>query len=146
MGALTGEAKRQINVLEEEERNTTAKIFAALDGLYCGRAPVSMVRAQFYGCRQKSDELVQSYVLRLRELHCRLQQLDPDGAPTDGHLKDTVSAWIRRRTFNLDTEKTCPSASRWDFRCPSAGGSASRRRWVWTQMARGNMHSCWGGK
>ncbi|KAL7396029.1 hypothetical protein ABVT39_027495 [Epinephelus coioides] len=65
-----------------------AKIFAALDGLYCGRAPVSMVRAQFYGCRQKPDELVQSYVLRLRKLHCRLQQLDPDRAPTNGHLKE----------------------------------------------------------
>lgn len=88
MGALTGEARGQINVLEEENRNTTAKIFDALNGLYGGRAPVSIVRAQFYGCRQKPDESVQSYVLRLRELNYKLQQSDPDGAPTDVHLKE----------------------------------------------------------
>lgn len=40
------------------------------------------------GGPQKPNEPVQSYVLRLRELHCRLQQLDPDGAPTDNHLTE----------------------------------------------------------
>lgn len=87
MGSLTGVAKRQISVLVEEEHNTAAKIFAALDSLYKGRVPVSMVGTQFYGCRQKPDEPVQSYVLRLKEFHCRLKQLDPDGAPTNDHLK-----------------------------------------------------------
>lgn len=87
MGALTGVTKRQINVLVKEECNTTAKIFTALDSLYRGRVPVSMVRTHFYGCRPKPDKSVQSYVLRLRELHGRLRQLDPDGAPTNEHLK-----------------------------------------------------------
>lgn len=88
MGALTGVAKRQISVLPEEERNTVAKIFAELDELYKERAPVSVIRTQFYGCRQKPDESVQSFVLRLRELHSRLQQHDPEEAPTNTHLKE----------------------------------------------------------
>ena len=47
-----------------------------------------MIRTQFYGCRQKPDEPVRSFVLRLRELHGRLQQHDPEEAPTDTHLKE----------------------------------------------------------
>lgn len=73
MGALTGVAKRQINVLMEEESNTAAKIFAELDKLYKERVPVSVVRTHVYGCQQKPDEPVQSYVLMLKELHYRLQ-------------------------------------------------------------------------
>ena len=47
-----------------------------------------MLRSQFYSCTQKPDELVENYTLRLQELHCRLLQLDPDGAPTDIQLRE----------------------------------------------------------
>lgn len=36
------------------------------------------------------DEPVQSYVLRLRELHSKLQRHAPDEAPTDEHLKEQL--------------------------------------------------------
>lgn len=36
------------------------------------------------------DEPVQSYVLRLRELHSKLQRHTPDEAPTDEHLKEQL--------------------------------------------------------
>ncbi|RVE73956.1 hypothetical protein OJAV_G00036180 [Oryzias javanicus] len=88
MGALTGVARRRMNVLPEEERNTTAKIFNALDAVYQQRIQGPVARTQFYGCRQKPDEPVQAFILRLRELHYRLQQHHPDGAPTDQHLKE----------------------------------------------------------
>ncbi|XP_029917855.1 uncharacterized protein LOC115366482 [Myripristis murdjan] len=88
MGALTGLAKRQVQVLAEGDRDTTAKIFSVLDGLYRGRAPIALVRSQFFNCQQNPEEPVQSYILRLRELHRRLQQHDPDEAPTDDHLKE----------------------------------------------------------
>ena len=47
-----------------------------------------MRRAQFFLCVQKSDEPVQAYLLRLKELYCTLRQHDADEAPTDSYLKD----------------------------------------------------------
>lgn len=88
MGALTGVAKRQISVITIGQRDTAAKIFAALDGRYTEKTPAPVLRSQLFSCVQKPDELVQDYVLRLQELHCRLLQLDPDGAPTNPHLRE----------------------------------------------------------
>lgn len=88
MGALTGTAKRQVNILALDQRDTTAKIFTALDAIYKARVAASALRAQFYGCRQKPDESARFYILRLRELHCGLQQHNEDEAPTDEHLKE----------------------------------------------------------
>ena len=87
---LTGEAKRQIAVLDAGDRDTVAKIFKYLDGLYREAIPVSMVRAQFYGCAQRPEEGVGSFILRLRELFCRLHRDDPDAAPSDIVLRDQL--------------------------------------------------------
>ena len=87
---LTGEAKRQIAVLDAGERDSVDKILKYLDGLYREAIPVSMVRAQFYGCAQRPDESVGSFILRLRELFCRLHRDDPDAAPSDIVLRDQL--------------------------------------------------------
>lgn len=90
LGALTGLAERQIQVFDEGDRNTTVRIFAALDELYKERIPMVQVRSQFFRCQQNVDEPVQSYVRRLRELHSKLQRHAPDEAPTDEHLKEQL--------------------------------------------------------
>lgn len=85
---LTGEARRQISVLEEEERDTVEKVFTYLDRLYKETVSVSKARVQFYSCTQRPEETVSSYVLRLRELFCRLRRGDPTAAPSDAVLRE----------------------------------------------------------
>ena len=87
---LTGVARRQVSVLVVGERNTTAKIFAHLDKLYRPTLSAAQVRSQFYSCSQQVGENTQAYILRLRELHCGLRELDPDTAPSDETLRDQL--------------------------------------------------------
>lgn len=88
LGALSGEAKRQITVLDTDERDQTAKIFAYLDSLYGDQTPVPVLRSKFFSCSQGTDEPVQSFILRLRELYSKLHRQDPDSAPSEGALRD----------------------------------------------------------
>lgn len=83
IGALSGEAKRQVSVLEEKDRDQIRKIFAYLDSLYGDNTSLAVLRSQFFSCIQKQNESVKSFTLRLRELHCRLQQRNPNQAPTE---------------------------------------------------------------
>ena len=87
---LTGDARRQVSVLDEGERNSTTKIFAYLDQLYKTTLTVAQIRSKFYSCTQQVGESAQAYILRLRELFCALRQLDPDTAPSDGALRDQL--------------------------------------------------------
>ena len=87
---LTGEARRQVSVLESAERDTVKKIFKYLDGLYKETIPLSQIRVQFYSCAQRPDESISSYILRLRELVCRLRRDDPTAAPSDSVLRDQL--------------------------------------------------------
>ncbi|XP_016516662.1 uncharacterized protein LOC107833047 isoform X2 [Poecilia formosa] len=95
IGALAGEAKQQVNVLDEAERNEVRKIFNYLDTLYGDTIPVAVLRSQFFGCMQKPDESVKSFTLRLRKLGCRLRQRSPTDAPTDANLLDQMLLGLR---------------------------------------------------
>lgn len=90
LGALVGEAKRQINVLEDNEKDTVRKIVLYLDSLYGDTTPIPVLKAQFFRCTQRSDEPVSLYILRLKELYCRLRRYDPDDAPSDAALKEQL--------------------------------------------------------
>ncbi|GLD56409.1 uncharacterized protein AKAME5_000875900 [Lates japonicus] len=90
LGALAGEAKRQVSVLEEDEKDQVRKIFLCLDSLYGDRTPVSLLRSQFFSCTQRPSETVPSFILRLRELYCRLRRHDPDNSPSDTALRDQL--------------------------------------------------------
>lgn len=90
LGALCGEAKRQIAVLNEDEKDQTAKIFVYLDSLYGDQTPVPILRSKFFSCSQNVDEPVQSFILRLRELYSRLNRQDPDNAPSEAALRDQL--------------------------------------------------------
>ena len=87
---LSGEAKRQVMVAEEEERNTTVKIFTCLDSLYKETVSLSKLRSQFYGCTQRPGESISAYILRFRELACGLRRHDGDAAPSNAVLKDQL--------------------------------------------------------
>lgn len=65
IGPLAGEAKRQVSVLDSDERDHTGKIFLYLDTLYGDRTPTPVLRSQFFSCVQRQDETVPSYILRL---------------------------------------------------------------------------------
>lgn len=90
LGALSGEAKRQITVLNADEKDQTVKIFEYLDSLYGDQTPVPVLRSKFFGCSQGVEESVQSFILRLRELYSKLNRQDPDNAPSEVALKDQL--------------------------------------------------------
>lgn len=95
IGALGGEPKRQVNVLEPDERNTVRKVFVFLDSFYGNTTPIAVLRSQFFSCVQRPSESLPSFLLRLRELHSRLRQHDPDGPPSAGALRDRLLLGLR---------------------------------------------------
>ena len=90
LNTLAGEAKRQVMVVDAEERDTVKKIFEYLDSLYLEVVPAAKLRSQFYSCTQRSGESVASFVLRLRELACGLRRHNPATAPSDAVLRDQL--------------------------------------------------------
>lgn len=95
LGALAGEAKRQVGVLEDNEKNTAQKIFLYLNSLYGDQTPTAVLRSQFFSCAQKPGETVQSFILRLRELYCRLRRHNPDDSPSEAALRDQLLLGLR---------------------------------------------------
>ena len=90
MNTLKGEAKRQVSVVAEEDRNTVNKILLYLDELYKTSLTASQARSQFYSCTQRAGESTTGFILRLRELFCGLQRLDPDTAPSTAMLREQL--------------------------------------------------------
>ena len=88
LGALAGEAKRQVSVLDATERDKVDKIFNYLDSLYGHKTPIPVLRSQFFSCTQQVGESVSSFTLRLRELYCGLRRHNPDTAPSDAVLRE----------------------------------------------------------
>lgn len=66
INSLDGEAKREILILPERERNTVEKVFEKLEELHA-TAPASVARSLFFNCRQQAEESVRAFALRLQE-------------------------------------------------------------------------------
>lgn len=64
LGPLEGEAKREILALERGCRDTPKKIFDVLLRLYGDNTHASILRTQFFNCRQEPQAL-RSFSLRL---------------------------------------------------------------------------------
>ncbi len=62
LAALAGEAKRQVSVLEENERDQVRKILVYLDSLYGDPIPIPVLRSQFFSCTQKTGETVPPFI------------------------------------------------------------------------------------
>lgn len=82
LSALEGDAKREVLLVEEANRNTDNKIFALLQTFYGGGESVAKLRAQFFQYRQGAEESVASFTLKFRELHQRWRAVD--AAPAGG--------------------------------------------------------------
>lgn len=89
LSTLEGNARREVVLLDEGERNTDVKILDALALLYGGQQPVAQLRIQFFNCRQQPGEGVGPFTLWLRELHHRWRAREPLTAGTDDELLRT---------------------------------------------------------
>lgn len=78
--ALEGEAKQEIQLLNPEEKNTGQKILNFLQGLYSKPVTKAQLRSDFYNCRQRADENVNGFALRLRGLFFRWSERDQGAA------------------------------------------------------------------
>lgn len=85
LDALAEEGKLQISVTEESETDMVCKVLAYLDSLYGDRTPTPVLRSQFYSCMQGHKDTVPAYILRLRELFCRLRRRNPEDAPSNNY-------------------------------------------------------------
>lgn len=90
IGALGGEPKREIEVIDVGKRDKVSKVFEYLDSLYQRETPLPVLRSQFYGCRQRSGEPFNLFVLCLKKLYCKLQRRDPTETSSEELLKEQL--------------------------------------------------------
>lgn len=89
LSLLEGEARRQIMILSENNRDTVDKLFNHLSKLYGDKVPASVLRSMYFNCRQESRESVRAFALRLQELFQRLKKKDGESlAREDVLLRD----------------------------------------------------------
>lgn len=65
--AIGGDAKRKIQLLNEDNKNTSDKIFEYLNRLYGMTSSTAGLRANFFNPRQGSGEALSDFSLRIRE-------------------------------------------------------------------------------
>lgn len=100
LGALEGEAKREILVLPETARDKASKIFAVLTKVYGDQVPLSVLRSKFFSCRQQANETLRTFALRLREMHRRIEMREEDEAPSDFQLRDQLLLGLREGSLS----------------------------------------------
>lgn len=86
LSALESDAKREVLLLPQGDRDTDINIFAALTTLYDGHQSVAQLRANFLKSRQGAEEGVGAFTLRLRELHHRWRAKEAAGAAGDDEI------------------------------------------------------------
>lgn len=82
-GALEGEAKREMRLLDPTKRSTSTAILHELKKIYGQVIPVAQLRAKFFKCHQQEDETAAAYILRLRELFSTWREHEPAGSAQD---------------------------------------------------------------
>lgn len=96
LGALEGEAKRELHLVEPENKNTGQKVLEALDKIYAKPATKAKLRANFFNCKQQTEESVNAFILRLRELFSRWRERDAGGTEEgDDLLLDQLMVGLR---------------------------------------------------
>lgn len=94
--ALEGEAKRELLLVDPDARDTGRKILTFLSDLYDKPATRAQLRTHFYNCKQRADENVKTFVLRLRELFFRWQGHEETPEGNDNVLLDQLMVGLRR--------------------------------------------------
>lgn len=97
LGALEGNAKRELQLISPREKDTGKKILDLLQTMYAQPISKAQLRASFFNCKQKTDETVNAFILRLRELFYRWQESDQEGADEeDDILLDQFMVGLRK--------------------------------------------------
>ena len=81
VNSLEEEAKREMAILPEGERNTVEKVFKKLEELYARTAPASVARSLFFNCRQQAAESERVFALRLQECWQKMMIKDTEKHP-----------------------------------------------------------------
>lgn len=74
LGALEGNAKRELHLVQPASKNTGVKVLQQLQTLYAKPTTKTQLRASFFNCRPRVGEAVSAYILRLREFFSRCQE------------------------------------------------------------------------
>lgn len=89
--AIEGDATREVQLLEEENRNTADKIFDFLNQLYGRVTPVADLRMRFFNMRQNNGETFSEFSLRMREAFQQWKAAEPEGsARQESTLRDQM--------------------------------------------------------
>lgn len=86
LGALEGNAKRELQLVSPTEKDTGQKVLRNLHSLYAQPVTKAHLRTHFFNCKQRTDEAVVDFILRLRELFFRWQECDPEGTDDGDQL------------------------------------------------------------
>ncbi len=84
LGALEGEAKRELQLINPREKDTAQKVLDVLKKLYAKPPSKAQVRASFFNCKQHTHETANAFILRLRESFSSWQRQDEGGAGGEG--------------------------------------------------------------
>ena len=105
-GALEGEAKREIRLLDPTKRATSSAILQELQKLYGQVTPVAQLRAHFFKCHQQEGETAAAYILRLRELFSIWREHEPNGSAQDEMtIRDQLVLGLRPSTIQQELQR-----------------------------------------
>lgn len=83
LGALEGDARREMQLLDSTQRTSSRSLLDELTKLYGKSTPLAQLRTMFFKCSQQEDETVAAFILRLRELFSRWRAHEPGGSAQD---------------------------------------------------------------
>lgn len=83
LGALEGKAKREMLLFEETKWSSSTTLLQELKKVYGKTTSLAQLRVQFFQCRQKEEERVGAFILRLRELFSKWREGEPGGSAQD---------------------------------------------------------------
>lgn len=122
LSALEGDARREIQLLKDSDKNTDEKIFNVLEKAFGDNVSTSQLRAKFFKCQQQTGEGVGPFILRLRESHARWRKKEPTAGSDDemlrgqlvlGLLPGPIQVELQRRVRReqaLTFDETCKEA------------------------------------
>lgn len=124
LGALEGEPKRELMLAKPTEKDTGVKVLDFLQNLYAKPPTKAQLRSNFFNCKQQTQEPINAFILRLREVFSRWQDLDDDREEEEdgdllldqfmvglckGPIKQELSRQMRRRE-NMTFRTACKEA------------------------------------
>lgn len=115
LSGLAGEARQEVLLVDAIARTTGTQVLDIFKALYGDRAAVATLRVRFFSCKQKQDETVGAFSLRLREEFARLQRRGSEGPGwqdtvlrdqfllglKEGHIQQELQRQIRHNPTKL---------------------------------------------